>query len=124
MRPDNNLKASQRLDKAKVVFNVCLSFQEHFLTDALLREVVDRMGNDLAEAADAYLDFSDPGRMPVLGVRSHKDMEMEEQLFPVEYDSLGEPNPNPSIRDQEYLEHSTLWGKHRDVVRVMRARRK
>lgn len=84
-------------------------FQDHFLTDALLREVVDRMGNDLAEAADAYLDFPD-GRMSVLGARSHKDMEIEEPLFPVEYDSLGEANPNPSIRDQEYMEHSTLWG--------------
>lgn len=89
---------------------VCM-LQEHFLTDALLREVVERMGKDLADAADNYLDFPDNSRLPVLGARSHKDLETEEQLFPIDYDSLGEANPNPSIRDQEYLEHSSLWGK-------------
>lgn len=33
--------------------------KEHYLTDALLREVVDRMGRDLAAAADSYLDSSE-----------------------------------------------------------------
>ncbi|GLV33030.1 7B2 [Carabus blaptoides fortunei] len=84
--------------------------KEHFLTDALLREVVERMGKDLADAADNYLDFPDNSRLPVLGARTHKDLETEEQLFPIDYDSLGEANPNPSIRDQEYLGHSSLWG--------------
>ena len=43
--------------------------------------------------------------------RNVKDLEMEEQQFPMDYDPLGDAgNPNPSIRDQEYLQHSSLWG--------------
>lgn len=36
--------------------------KEHFLTDLLFRDVVDRMGKDLAEAADSYLDMPDNER--------------------------------------------------------------
>jgi len=43
--------------------------------------------------------------------RNVKDLETEEQQFPMDYDPLGDAgNPNPSIRDQEYLQHSSLWG--------------
>lgn len=43
--------------------------------------------------------------------RNVKDLETEEQQFPIDYDPLGDAgNPNPSIRDQEYLQHSSLWG--------------
>ncbi|GLH00924.1 Uncharacterized protein GBIM_07177 [Gryllus bimaculatus] len=115
--------------------------KEPFLTDALLREVVDRMGKDLADAADAYLDFPDTGArwvlprdtlltkdthatlelgflltlLPSLGSllpgRAVKDLEADDQQFPMDYDRLAElANPNPSLRDQEYLQHSSLWG--------------
>ncbi|XP_067009584.1 neuroendocrine protein 7B2 [Anabrus simplex] len=87
--------------------------KEPFLTDALLREVVDRMGKDLADAADAYLDFPDSNRLPLGALmpgRTIKDLEPEEQAFPIDYDRLDLGNPNPSIRDQEYLQHSSLWG--------------
>lgn len=33
----------------------------------------------------------------------------EEPLFPLDYDN-GEFNIHPSLRDQEFLEHSSLWG--------------
>ncbi|KAK9685532.1 Neuroendocrine protein 7B2 precursor (Secretogranin V) [Popillia japonica] len=33
----------------------------------------------------------------------------EEELFPLDYDALDE-NLHPSLRDQEFLEHSSLWG--------------
>lgn len=72
----------------------------------LLREVVNRMGKNLVD--QNYLDFP-VGRLP-MGPRSlTKDLE-EEQLFPLDYDSLGGRNLHPSLRDQEFLEHSTLWG--------------
>jgi hypothetical protein len=41
-----------------------------------------------------------------------KELETEEQQFPLDYDPLEDSgNPNPSIRDQEYLQHSSLWGR-------------
>lgn len=61
------------------------------------------MGKDLADAADVYLDFPDSRR-------SSKDLETEEQLYPGDYENLGEGNLRQSIRDQEYLQHSSLWG--------------
>jgi hypothetical protein len=43
--------------------------------------------------------------------RNVKELETEEQQLPLDYDPLGDSgNPNPSIRDQEYLQHSSLWG--------------
>lgn len=37
--------------------------------------------------------------------RSPKDLE-EMQPFPMDYET---GNSNPSLRDQEYLQHSSLW---------------
>jgi len=54
------------------------------------------MGNELENTVYSYSDYQD-----------NKAKE-----FPVEladYDGLDTLNPNPSIRDQEYLQHSTLW---------------
>lgn len=63
------------------------------------------MGKDIDTG---YLDFPD-GRYPV-GPRSLvKELE-EEQMYPLDYDTLGEANLHPSLRDQEFLEHSSLWG--------------
>lgn len=96
-----------------------LWFQEHFLSDALLRDIMERMGRDLADAADNYLDLPDNGRHSALGIRMGpglrdiKNLATDEQLFPpIDYDSIGDTNPNPSIRDQEYLQHSSMWGKY------------
>ncbi|KAG8270567.1 Neuroendocrine protein 7B2 [Homalodisca vitripennis] len=61
--------------------------KEHFLTDSLLREVVDRMGRDLAES---YLDSN--------------------QLTVGEDPPYYQDSPHPSLRDREYLQHSSLWG--------------
>lgn len=63
------------------------------------------MGKDFIEPS--YLDFPD-SRIP-MGSRSlTKELE-EEELFPLDYDALDE-NLHPSLRDQEFLEHSSLWG--------------
>lgn len=68
---------------------------EHFLADALLRELINQMGNDLVDTADSYLEYQDkPKEIPI--------------EIP-DYDGTDTLNPNPSIRDQEYLQHSSLW---------------
>lgn len=45
----------------------------------------------------------------ILSNRVIKDLENEETSYPVDFEGLSE-NPNPSLRDQEYLQHSSLWG--------------
>ncbi|KAF4527204.1 hypothetical protein B566_EDAN006131 [Ephemera danica] len=90
--------------------------KEAMLTDALLREVVDRMGKDLADAANSYLDFPmAPARMEPemeLSGRALKDLDAEEQILG-DYGPLlggGLESQQPSLRDQEFLQHSSLWG--------------
>ncbi|CAB3223846.1 unnamed protein product [Arctia plantaginis] len=80
--------------------------KDHMLTEALLREVVERMGKDFNEAASSYLDFPSSERHLALMARANKDLGNEQ----LDYDSLIDGNPNPSLRDQEYLQHSSLWG--------------
>lgn len=36
--------------------------KEHYISDVLLREMVDRMEKDLAAAAESYLDVPDTNR--------------------------------------------------------------
>lgn len=58
------------------------------------------MGNELVDTADTYLEY--PEKV--------KELPIE---LPGDYDSMDTLNPNPSIRDQEYLRHSTLWSHQR-----------
>lgn len=79
------------------------------MSDVLLREIVDRMGKDLVDvASDSYIDPMSLNEMPSrleLMSRASKDLEAEQ----MDYDSLLEGNnPSPSLRDQEYLQHSSL----------------
>lgn len=68
------------------------------------------MGKDLTDSSDSYIDSMPPmNEMPsrlALMARASKDLETEQ----MDYDSLLGGNPNPSLRDQEYLQHSSLWG--------------
>lgn len=82
--------------------------KDQFLSDALLRDLVDRMGKDLADAADNYIDPVPLNDIPTLALmaRASKDLEAEQ----LDYDALLDGNPSPSLRDQEYLQHSSLWG--------------
>ncbi|EFA02732.2 neuroendocrine protein 7B2 [Tribolium castaneum] len=97
---------------AIVLWSVAAAFayipdgKDNFMPGVFLREIVNRMNKDLPDLA--YMDFPE-NRLP-LGVRSlGREME-EEPLFPLDYEALGEPNIHPSIRDQEFLEHSSLYG--------------
>ncbi|CAK9825586.1 hypothetical protein ANTRET_LOCUS3562 [Anthophora retusa] len=74
--------------------------EDQLLTNTLLRELMNQMGNKLVDAADSYLEYQD------------KEKEIPIEL-PADYDGIDTLNPNPSIRDQEYLRHSTLWSHQR-----------
>lgn len=84
--------------------------KDNILSSIFLRELVNRIhGKGISEGDGvSYLDFTDG--MPLDGRSLTNGLE-EEQLFPGDYDSMGEFNIHPSIRDQEYMRHSTLWGK-------------
>lgn len=71
--------------------------------EELLRELFDRMGSEFVDAANSYLKYQDSA-----------DYEKEiPNEIPLDYENLDGLNLNPSIRDQEYLRHSTLWSHQR-----------
>ncbi|KAJ8931325.1 hypothetical protein NQ314_015771 [Rhamnusium bicolor] len=83
---------------------------DNFLSGIFLRDLVNRInGKGISEGDGvSYLDFTDG--LPLDARSLTRDLE-EEQMFPLDYDGIGELNIHPSIRDQEYLQHSSLWGK-------------
>ncbi|CAG9766960.1 unnamed protein product [Ceutorhynchus assimilis] len=83
-------------------------FQDNLLSGLFLRGLVNRINGKQDAAGDiSYLDLTDG--LPLDTRALARDLE-EEQLFPLDYDSLGDVNMYPSIRDQEYMQHSSLWG--------------
>lgn len=71
------------------------------------------MGKDLSDAADSYIDPMPLNEMPsarlsLMSRAGNKVLEAEQ----MDYESLLEGNPNPSLRDQEFAQHSSLWGQH------------
>ncbi|CAL4184055.1 unnamed protein product [Meganyctiphanes norvegica] len=83
------------------------------MTDAFLREMVARMGNGLANPDHDYLEVPQDleaemmesalaGRGGLKELPSHRVPQM-----PLDYDALA---LTPEIRDQEYLQHSSLLG--------------
>lgn len=75
--------------------------QDPIITEAILREVVERMGKDFNEAASSFLGFPAGDRHLAMMARASKELEHEQ----LDYDSLIDGNPSPSLRDQEYLQH-------------------
>lgn len=85
-----------------------MSSKDHFYADALLRELVDRMGKDLVDAADSYIDPLPLNDQLEYMARENKGMVDPEQM---DYDALLlEGNPSTALRDQEYLQQNALWG--------------
>lgn len=82
--------------------------KDHYLSDVLLRELVDVVGKDFVDESDDYLEplpMNNNARLALMA-RASKDMGED-------YDGLYlEGNPNPSLRDQEFMQHSSLWGHH------------
>jgi hypothetical protein len=89
------------------LFNTDFFFQDHYLSDALLQEIVDRMGKDLVEAEyDAEVMNDMPAQLALMA-RASKNMENER----LDYDAMMDgSNPSPSLRDQEFMQHNALWG--------------
>ncbi|XP_063983165.1 neuroendocrine protein 7B2 [Diachasmimorpha longicaudata] len=78
--------------------------KDHLLSELLLRDIIDRMGNELVDAADSYIDYQDQAR----GTDDYDKAKEIPAEMPIDYEGIETLNPNPSIRDQEYLRHSTL----------------
>lgn len=87
--------------------------QDPYISDLLLHEIVNRMGKGPnGDFGDSYIEPMPVKEMPSrlsLMARATKDLEAEQ----LDYDSIlnGERTGHPSMRDQEYLEHSSLFGK-------------
>lgn len=98
----------------KIFYNTINFFvpagNDRYIPDVFLRELIDRMSKDYLEPSNSYIDplaeISPPAARLALISRASKDLENEQ----LDYDALLDGDPNPSLRDQEYLQHSTLWG--------------
>ncbi|XP_045617008.1 neuroendocrine protein 7B2 [Procambarus clarkii] len=77
------------------------------LSDAFLREMVARMGSGLADTGRDYLDLPPQGLgVPMAEGMSPRAMkELPGGAMPLDYEDL---SLSPSLRDQEYLSHSSL----------------
>lgn len=75
--------------------------KESYLSSIFLRDLVNRINRkeDLRNGGISYLDLTEG--LPL----DTRDLEEEQ-----DYDSLGDINMHPSIRDQEYIQHGSLWG--------------
>lgn len=90
---------------------LCNVEKDPYISDLLLHEIVNRMGKSLDDVGDSFIDPMPVKEMPSrlsLMARATKDLEAEQ----LDYDTVmnGERNSHPSMRDQEYLEHSSLFG--------------
>lgn len=78
-------------------------------SDAFLREMVAKMGSGMADPAKDYLELPSPSlsRSLTEGISPRTLKDMPDMGLPLDYDALAH---SPSIRDQEYLSHSSLLG--------------
>ncbi|XP_034943982.1 uncharacterized protein 7B2 [Chelonus insularis] len=83
--------------------------KDHLLSDMLIRDIIKQMEKELADTADSYLEYQDIAR-ETDDFDKAKEMPAE---MPLDYEGIEVLNPNPSIRDQEYLQHSTLVSSQR-----------
>lgn len=83
-----------------------MSAKDHFYADALLRELVDRMGKDLTDAADSYIDPLPLNDQLEYMARVNKGLDPEQ----MDYESLLDGIPSTSLRDPEYMQQNSLWG--------------
>ncbi|CAO1350700.1 unnamed protein product [Diamesa tonsa] len=82
--------------------------KDHYISDSLLRDLFDVVGKDfIDDPVDEYVDPMplNNARLAMMA-RATKDLEAERLM---DYDSMME-RANPSLRDQEYMQHSSLWG--------------
>lgn len=80
------------------------------------------MGKGLGDVGDPFNDPMSkdvPSRLSLMA-RATKDLEAEQ----LDYDSVAniERNAPPTMRDQEYLEHSSLFGKSKQKFSTLSER--
>ncbi|CAH0559921.1 unnamed protein product [Brassicogethes aeneus] len=80
--------------------------KESLLSGIFLRDLVNRLNSNKMNDM-SYLDLTDGLS---LDERSLTGGLEGERIFPLDYESLGDIAMHPSIRDQEMLQHSSLWG--------------
>ncbi|XP_059473409.1 neuroendocrine protein 7B2 [Neocloeon triangulifer] len=103
-----------------VVVGKVSSYNPHHLkhepriTDALLREVMDQMAKDLTNSGSYGMQFPVGSRMdPEMELQNQalKDLNNEDQMMGDYGPILGSLDQQPpSLRDQEFMQHSSLWG--------------
>lgn len=74
-----------------------------------MRDAADRLDRDYVnDAGESYIDTIplNDGTLDLMA-RVSKGLDAEQP----DYGSLLDGEPNPSLRDQEYLQHSSLWGR-------------
>lgn len=80
------------------------------LNDRLLRNILERMSSELADSdgtdVDGYLVDLSGRQASVARDMSDKEIPLE---LPYDYDDMESLEPKANIRDQEYLQHSSLW---------------
>jgi Neuroendocrine protein 7B2 precursor (Secretogranin V) len=83
-----------------------------YISDTLLRDLfADVLGKDLVEEpSDEYMDDEAlPMSNARLAMMARATKDQNERMM--DYDSmLDRANPHPSLRDSEYMQHSSLWG--------------
>lgn len=83
-----------------------------YISDSLLRDLfTDVLNKDLVEeTSEEYLDDEPlPMNNARLALMARATKAQNERLM--DYDSMMErTNPHPSLRDSEYMQHSSLWG--------------
>nr|CAG4638050.1 EOG090X0DEG [Chydorus sphaericus] len=101
-----------------------MAFHSHpqgdMLTDAYLRGIMSHVLSDkmMADAPEGYLDYPVPSYEDLMNPSSSKYMDQPENDLMKEYeDNLSESMPRErlglSLRDQEYLKHSSLFSAFR-----------
>lgn len=90
-----------------VSFAYYSNIKDTYVPETLLRDLIAAMSpqqEDSFEYGDDSLSDSQ------LGFLSRAQKDQTERFM--DYDSLLErANPHPSLRDQEHMQHSTLWGQ-------------
>lgn len=85
------------------------SHQEAVLTDAYLRGIMNRLGDKMADIPDGYLDYALPSYDEMMNPEILEEVEKEYEDVDAGRMDPGEFHSGLSIRDQEFLKHSSLF---------------
>merc|ERR1712071_293876 len=85
------------------------SHQEAVLTDAYLRGIMNRLGDKMADIPDGYLDYALPSYDEMMNPEMLEEVEKEYEDVDAGRMDPGEFHSGLSIRDQEFLKHSSLF---------------